>query len=128
MIENIELIYDRIANAIIDEVPEEWEVATVTATFYPDGITWEPEVKTPTGELLSFDVSMELTRAFRELRRKFKDSNKPLWGQASFIFQSDGKFNIKWGYENCDKNGDTIWDEQEWQRQQDERRIRLTSE
>lgn len=119
MLPNIEMYYERIADAIIDNLPDEWSDARITAIFYSDSITWEPEFQMTNGKLQSFDVSMKLTRAFRELRQKFKEAGQPLWGQASFELQADGKFNMKWGYDNCDENGDTIWDEEEWHRRQD---------
>jgi len=33
---------------------------------------------------------------------------------------------MKWGYENCDENGDTIWNEENWRRRQEERQQRLS--
>jgi hypothetical protein len=126
MIPNIEVLYERIADAMISSIPEDWATARIVAIFYADSITWEPEFQPRTGGLKSFDVSMELTRAFEELRRKFKEAGKPVWGQAIFDLKPDGKFNMKWGYDNCDENGDTVWDEEEWLRRQEARRQRLS--
>lgn len=126
MLSNVEAFYERIANAIVDNLHDEWQNATVTAIFYSDSITWEAEYRTMTGELRSFEVSMELIRAFRELRGKFKEAGQSVWGQASFELDSDGKFNMKWCYDNCDENGDTIWNEEDWHRRQGERKNRLS--
>lgn len=126
MIPNIEASYQRIANAIVNALPDGWQSATATAIFYSESSTYESEFLTMDGKLRSFDVSMELTRAFEELREKFKDAGKPVWGEASFELDSSGKFKTKWGYDNCDENGDTIWNEEEWSRRAEERRIRLT--
>ncbi len=126
MIPEIEVLYERIANAMIASIPEAWRTARIVGIFYADSITWEPEYEPQAGGLRSFDVSMELTRAFRELRRKFKEVGKPVWGQAAFNITPAGKFNMTWGYDNCDENGDTVWDEKEWNRRQDERRLRFS--
>ena len=40
---------------------------------------------------------------------------------------SDGTFNAHWGYENCDANGDTIWDEEAELARQKARWQRLTA-
>jgi hypothetical protein len=76
--------------------------------------------------LRDFGTIVRGERAFRELRRKFKETGKPLWGQASFELHSDGKFKMKWGYDNCDENGDTIFNEEEELKRSEERRKRLT--
>lgn len=127
MIEGTETIYQRIADAVVERLPDDWKSARVDAVFFSDSSDYVGEYATSSDKSTDFEVTMEVTRAFKELRRKFKESGKPLWGQASFELQSDGKFNMKWGYDNCDESGNTIWDEQEWHRRQEERRIRLSS-
>ena len=126
MIPNIENFYERIANEILHALPDSWQKAQVNAIFYGDSITWEPEYVTVAGELKSLDISMNLIRAFKELRRAFKDAGQPLWGQALFELEPSGKFNMKWGYDNCDEQGDTIWNEDEWRRRHEDRAKRLT--
>ena len=126
MIEGVEGIYQRLADAITDAIPVAWSSAKSEATFFSDNIEFSGEYMPVTGSPRSFKVSREITNAFEELRQKFKEAGQPLWGQASFELQSDGKFNLKWGYDNCDANGDTIWNEDEWHRQKEERRIRLS--
>ncbi|MEW4565736.1 immunity protein YezG family protein [Bremerella sp. JC770] len=125
MIPNLEVSYQRIANGIVECIPYEWEDALVTAIVYPESISFEGEFRTTAGEIRSLSVSMELNRAFRELREKFEAAGQPLWGQATFVLDSRGKFEMKWGYENCDENGDTIWDADQWRRRQEERDKRL---
>ncbi|WP_158264980.1 immunity protein YezG family protein [Blastopirellula marina] len=126
MIDGIEAIYQRIADGVVEQLPEDWKSARVDAVFYPESSEYVGEYETPSGKCLDFGVTREVGRAFRELRRKFQESGKSLWGQAAFELHSDGKFAMKWGYDNCDENGNTIWDEQAWHRRQEERRLRLT--
>lgn len=126
MIEGIEEIYQRIAGALVDVLPDKWRVARIQAVFFPESSEYHGEYVTESGEEQDCEVTMEASRAFRDLRRKFKDAGQPLWGQAHFELFPTGKFNMKWGYENCDKNGDTIWNEDEWHRQLEERRNRLS--
>jgi hypothetical protein len=127
MIEGIETIYQRIADAVVKQLPEDGMSARVDAVFFSDSSDYIGEYALSSGRSVDFEITMEVTRAFKELRRKFKEAGKPLWGQASFELQSDGKFTMKWGYDNCDENGNTNWDEQEWHRRQEERRNRLSS-
>ena len=127
MIEGIELFYQQIADSIQEAVPEDWSIAKMEAIFYPDSITYLGEYERQAdGKSRSFGTTRSGERAFRELRKKFKEAGKQLWGQAVFEIRSDGKFNMKWGYENCDENGNTVFDEDEYLKRSEERRKRLT--
>lgn len=126
MIEGIEPIYQRIANSMVDAIPDQWNAAKIEAVFYSDSSDYMGEYLTDSGKVRSFEITTELSRAFREMRRKFKESSNSVWGQVSFELQSDGKFDLKWGYDNCDANGDTIWDEKEYHRRSEEYRLRVT--
>ncbi len=126
MIHGIEEFYHVIADSISDAIREPWSLAKVEAIFFPDSITFEAEYTSVTGKIRSFATSLASDRAFRELRRRFKDAKQPVWGQALFELHPDGKFTMKWGYENCDENGDTIWDEKAWSQRHDERHRRLS--
>ena len=126
MIAGIESIYQRIADSIVDGIHEPWSSAKIEAVFYPNSSDYTGEFLATTGKSKGLEVTKEHCRAFSELRRKFKEeAGQPVWGQACFEPQSDGKFNMNWGYENCDKNGDTIWDADECSRRHEERRLRL---
>lgn len=126
MIPGAEEIYQRIANEMQDAIPVDWSSAVCEAIFFSDNIEFHGEYMPVKGSPRSFKLSREITNAFQDLRQKFKDASKPLWGQAIFELNSDGKFNLRWGYDNCDENGNTIWNEEEWRRDQDERMTRLT--
>lgn len=96
------------------------------AIFYDDSILYLGEyVSKADGLLRGFETGRDGERAFKELRKRFKEARQPLWGQASFELQSDGTFNMKWGYENCDEHGNTKFDEKEYHRIHEERRRRL---
>ena len=126
MTEGIEESYANIADAIVTAVPEPWTEAKVEAIFFADSIDFEAEYKSEAGKDRSFAVSMAGTRAFRELRRRFKDAGQPVWGQACFVLRANGKFSMKWGYDNCDENGDTVFSAEEWHKRHEERRQRLS--
>lgn len=127
MIEGIEEFYQRIADSIVDAISEEWSIATVEATFYPDGEDYYCEyVRAVDGVPRSFLPSCCREEVFRQLRQKFKKDQKPLWGSAKFELSSDGKFKMNWNYDDCDEQGYARWDADEWLKKQQERQHRLT--
>lgn len=127
MIEGDVAIYTRIAQSMSEAIPEEWSSAKIEAIFYSDSITFEAEyIRRADGKVRSFATTLDGDRAFRELRKLFKSSGRQVWGRACFELQPDGKFNLKWGYDNCDENGDTVFDEEQELRRWEERRQRLT--
>lgn len=128
MIPEIESFYNRIAAAIVDAIAEPWLNASIEVTFYPESSSCSAEYRRPDGKLRSVGLQMDGVRAFRELRRKFKECGKPLWGQATFYIEPSGRFNMKWGYENLDENGNTRFDADEWHLKQEESRLRLNRE
>lgn len=128
MLEGIEHIYEKIAISIQDSIQEEWENATMEAVFYPSAIQYTGEyTRASDGVARDFKTDRRGERAFRELRQLFKDAGKPLWGRAIFELTSNGKFNMKWGYEGCDKDGNAIFDEESELRKLEERHRRLTN-
>ncbi len=128
MIVEIEEFYRKIADEIAISIPDDWTSSSCEVTFYSDSIEYYGIYTNVDGVLDSFSVSRELSKTFKELRRKFKEVGQPVWGQATFELLADGKFNMKWGYENCDVNGNTIYNSEEWLRRQEERRLRLNQQ
>ena len=127
MIEGIELFYQQIAEAMIESIPEEWSSATFEAFFYPKSSSYEGEyTRKADGVARDFPPASGGCRAFRQLRKKFKDAGKPLWGRASFVLQADGTFNMKWIYDDCDHEGNTLFNEERELWRREERRKRLT--
>lgn len=127
MIDGIEPLYQVIAESIQQAIPEEWSTAVMEVIFHPQHSIYIGEyTRKADGIPRDFGTSQNANRAFREIRRKFKEAGKPLWGRAWFELHPDGKFNMKWGYDNCDENGDTPFNEEEEVKRHEERRIRLT--
>ena len=123
MIPGVEPLYERIAEAMAAAVPEEWVSAEYQARFYADGSTYEAEYIRPDGVARSF--TPDGGRAVRELRRLFKQSGRPVWGQVWFLLRADGSFNVRWGYDGCDANGDLPFDGTAELERHEERRLRL---
>lgn len=113
MIDGIEDYYQIFADAIESGIAEDWSTARIDCVFFPDHSSYSGEfVRTNDGVERAFGVSKTATRAFRDLRKKFKEAGKPLWGRASFKLDASGKFKMNWGYENCDESGFAIFDEE----------------
>jgi len=124
MVENIEQLYQTIADLIVDNVPEEgWVDAKVKAVFHPGSISLRSDyMSTSRGGRRSFDSDkgFEMFQAFRDMRKLFKDAGKPLWGRAVFYLEPDGKFKMDFDYDDCDENGNAIYDSEKWLAEQDE--------
>jgi hypothetical protein len=127
MIEGLELFYQQIAESMLEAIPEEWSTATFEATFFSDSSRYEAEYTRATDGLArGFQPTDTGCRAFRHLRKKFKEAGKQVWGQACFELLPNGKFNMKWGYDNCDENGDTLFDGDEEVKRAADRHERLS--
>jgi hypothetical protein len=126
MIPGIELLYQRIADAMTSAIPEKWTAAECHARFYPDCSTYEAEYVRRDGTARSFSPASDGGRAIRELRQAFRQAGHPVWGQVRFVLQADGSFNAQWDYEGCDANGDLALDVQAELRRREERFLRLT--
>lgn len=127
MIPAIEEYYQKIAEFIAEDINDDWATARTDQIFFPGSITSFGEYTTSSGSLKHFEVSWNIIRTFMELRAKFKEAGSPLWGQATFDLTSEGKFSMTWGYENCDENGDTIFDEEREHQREETRRLRLVA-
>lgn len=129
MIEGIETLFQQIADSMIDAIPDSWSEARFEAIFYPDSSTYEAEyVRRSDGRARSFQPTSSGSRAFRQIRALFQQAGKPVWGQACFELRVDGTFGMTWGYENCDGDGNTRFDEVEELRRHEERHRRLTAD
>lgn len=127
MIEGIEAFYERLAQAVHDSLPEEWSAALYEATFFPDGSVYEAEyTRKLDGKARGFLPSSGGARTFRQLRKAFEDAGKPLWGKARFELWPDGTFKLHFDYENCDANGDALFDEDKEVERSEARHKRLT--
>lgn len=126
MIPGIEDFYQLVASEMVNEIPGPWRQATIEVIYYPKSSDYHGEYVTDSGKDRSFPMSEATRLAVDELRRKFQSSGQRVWGQFSFKLLADGTFNVKWGYDNCLENGDTIWDPDEWERRFNENYKRLT--
>jgi len=129
MIEGLQPLYLQIAESIQGSIEDEWSEAKIDAIFYDGSITYFGEYKRVVdGKSRGFATQSSGERAFRQIRKLFKEAGKPLWGQATFLLYPDGRFNMKWGYDSCDSNGNTIFDEDAVLKLHEERQKRLTAE
>lgn len=127
MLEGVEGCYDQLADSMTQAIPEEWTSASFEAIFFPNSSIYEAEyVRKEDGKARGFQPADSGDRAFRQLRKLFKVAGKPVWGKARFELQPDGTFNMHWGYDNCDTNGDTVFDEDKELKRREERRARLS--
>ncbi len=128
MIDGLEPLFQQIADSMMLAIPEEWATARFEAIFFPDGSTYEAEYTRGTDKRArSFQPASGGSHAFRQLREVFRASGKPLWGRACLELNSDGSFNMTWGYDNCDENGDSHFNEEQELRRHQERHKRLSS-
>lgn len=113
MMEGIEALYQQIAESIQQAIPEPWSVAWMEAIFFTEHISYFAEYIPDKGCMpKSFATGRLGRRAFEEMRELFRQSGKPLWCRVRFEIHSGGKFNMKWGYDDCDENGFARFDEQ----------------
>lgn len=113
MIKGIELFYQRIADSMIDAIPEEWSTASLEAAFFPTITSFHAEyIRKGDGTIIGFEPASDGIRAFKELRKRFKTAGRRPWGRARFELRENGSFHMKWGYENCDRAGYAIPDDE----------------
>jgi hypothetical protein len=113
MIAGIDRLYQQIAGSIQGSIPGQWEVAWIDAIFYSEHTFYSAEYVTREGGAsISFATDRAARLAFVELREMFRQAGKPLWCRARFQIYSDGRFNMKWGYDDCDENGFARFDEE----------------
>jgi hypothetical protein len=106
--------YQRLADSMNSEISEEWSSAIFEAIFFADGSIYEAEyVRTQDGKVVGFHTASDGPKVFRELRKLFKSQGKKLWGKARFHMSSDGTFDLKFDYDNCDPEGNAIFDEEQ---------------
>lgn len=126
LIHGIDKVYQAIADGIVDEMPELWRSARIDVTFYDGLVDFDGEFVANDGVSRSFNVNVQDT--IFQLRRMFIEARQPLWGQFVFLLSSAGQFDVKWGYENIDENGNTVFDERTWLKNRRERISRLASQ
>jgi len=127
MIDGIDVLYQQIADAIDHEIPDEWTTARIDVAFFPDHSQYTGEyTRTSDGVARDFPISLSAGRAFREIRKRFKEAGKLLWGRACFEIDSSGRFEMHWDYEDCDEDGNAMFDAETEMKKSEERHRRLT--
>ncbi len=127
MIPGIEPLFQQIAESIESAIPEGWDTAKMEAVFFPESSQYTGEyTRASDGVARGFATTLAGERAFREIRKLFTESDPRVWGRASFELRSNGTFNMKWGYDNCDEDGFARFDEKEELRRREERHQQLT--
>lgn len=112
-IKGIEPLYQQIADSMEESIPEEWSTAWMYAIVYSSHYLYLAEYMTPSSTTpKSYATGRAARRGIESMREEFSRSGKPLWCQAVFVLQSDGKFNLKWGYD-CGGDGFARWDDSE---------------
>ena len=125
MLKDIETYYQSLAEAILPELPEDWATANLEIVCYPKSADYFGYYVTSSGTTKSFEVSTNAILLLRRMRKAFQAEQQPLWGQALFELNSTGEFKMKYGYENLDEDGNTIYDSEEWKQRQAERESKL---
>ena len=130
MEEKISSIYQKIANTLNEAIPEEWDKVIMYAelaedasevffSYYPAGSN-ESVYSLDIPDL--FDISEDecdklsdrLTNELYELWYEFKNNEKELWTNLTFILESTGEFKIDYDYtdlsEASPRKQHIIWD------------------
>lgn len=127
-VDGLGAFFQRIGAGLQASIPEDWITAKAEAIFFSDSSTYVGEyVRKADRALRSTTNSSDNLKTIREMREKFRAAGKRLWGQFTFEMDASGKFNVHWGYENCDANGDTIFNEEESVRRSEDRWRRLSA-
>lgn len=113
---NMELIYPKIANILLNMIPEEWDKVLIYSEvregyermyfyYYPKNKV-EPIYSLDIidnfdiDEDILEDKEMKLYECFRELWYEFKKQGQEQWTYLTFILDATGKMNIEYNYSN----------------------------
>lgn len=130
-IERCEELYLLIGNKANEIIPTKWSKILLYAEVVPGVVTnhycfYEAE----SGNLVEFasipqkygidrnelkHSSLELTRLIRQLHTEWDNSNQEKWTTMTFELESDGQFNIDYGYENLEET-DVVFRRKEWEK------------
>ena len=112
MIDGIEPYYQRIADEIHSALPDVWQLAWMDAIFYDASVSYYGSYLVADEDLCTdFEISMDATRAFRQMRALWTHSGRTPWCRARFNLFSTGKFKLQLSYDDSDDNGFARFDE-----------------
>lgn len=103
----IDEIYLQIAQAIVDEIKEEWVVATINATILNNYGGFKCVYKKDENADIDydFDISFKTFEAFEKLHKITTEDGGSDWNRAKFTLYPTGKFNVEfeWDQELADE-------------------------
>ena len=108
---NIDEIYLKIANNIIDAIGSEWAIATINCKLAPNYGGFKCVYKEDISSIVDhdFDISFETFEAFEILHKITTEDGASKWNRATFTLYSTGKSstNFEWDQELADEIGAT---------------------
>ena len=110
MIKDAKKYFEAFASMLTDDLPSNWVEVRFSAIFYSEGNTYTVRYVDKNGSLLSTHFSDELCLEVNDFRDLFLSEGEPLWGAFLFVLNSNGSFRTHFDYDNCDGNGNKIFD------------------
>ena len=112
----MEVLYQKIANILIDMIPEDWEKILLYAEvregfsqvyfyYYPVNRA-EPVYSLDIPDIFQVDkrfykeLKRELYECFEELWNEFRVQNQEPWTNLTYILDSTGRMRINYGYDD----------------------------
>jgi hypothetical protein len=112
---SIEETYREIVDDLRDQIDEAWIKAKVRLVCYSDGAsTTGYYIRKLDGVRQGLSPNTNFFRKIRSLRRMLRERDGRVWGRAIFQLDEDGTFEMLPSYDNCDENGDEIFDDERW--------------
>ncbi|MDG5471425.1 DUF600 family protein [Jeotgalibacillus sp. ET6] len=112
----VELIYQKIANVLIDMIPEQWDKIVLYAEvregfsqvyfyYYPKDHE-KPVYSLDIPDRFNVDkheyreMKQELYKCFEEIWNEFKVQDQEQWESATFILNNAGQMKLNYGYDD----------------------------
>ena len=122
-------IYQHIADKLDELIPEDWRKIYLYAEVLSDSTMVYFYFTTELNDELIYSLNipkvyniskkdfdrllLELFNYFRQLHSEFKSNNTEVWSNLTFLYESTGKFNIEYNYDDVLKQTTTerrtIW-------------------
>ena len=93
---DIEEIYLKIGQSIVDSIEEDWTKAELFIEFFGDGADFEGRYETAKLKNEWFDVDDEIYYLLKELDQVLGNSK---WNRAKFYLEPDGEFEMKFAWD-----------------------------
>lgn len=126
----MEAIYQKVANVLIDMIPEDWKKTLLYAEvregfsqvyfyYYPTNQE-KPVYSLDIPDFYNVDkrlykeLKQELYECFEELRNEFKVQDQEQWTNLTFILDNTGRMRINYGYEDISELS-TVVKQDKWE-------------